>query len=123
MGIFFLVIGYFFTAQMSCIATDDAKVEEAGEGKGDDGVVSAKKMGIEIETSAIKIDSGGDHKIGFTIQTPAGKNWIILEEDTSDSTFEGAADLERFDKNLECKTVNGLYKEDMLAASFLIHPK
>lgn len=105
------VIGYFFTAQMSCIASAPR----------DEAAVPAKKMGVEIETSAIKIESGGDSKIGFNILNSAGNQWIIVEEDTSDTTFKSVPDLAPFNKNLECKTFGGLDQVELIDAASHIH--
>lgn len=66
-----------------------------------------KLMGIEIETSAIKIHSPDeDNKISFTIDHLAGKKWMI-EEDTSDATFSENPPYAGFDRNLELKTIRG----------------
>jgi hypothetical protein len=67
-----------------------------------------KLMGIEIETSCIKIDSPTSSKIGFYFKRPSdGKCLWILEEDTLDPTFSASAELERFDQNVEIKTHEG----------------
>ena len=72
-----------------------------------------KLMGIEIETSAIKIESPDpDHKIGFTIELSPGKMWM-MEEDTSDDTFSSDLSYAGYDRNLELKTVGGFNQVDI----------
>ena len=67
-----------------------------------------KLMGVEIETSCIKIDSPTSSKIGFYFKRPSdGKCIWVLEEDTLDPTFSASADLARFDQNVEIKTHEG----------------
>lgn len=67
-----------------------------------------KLMGIEIETSCIKIDSPTSSKIGFYFKSPSdGKCIWVLEEDTLDPTFSASAELARFDQNVEMKTHDG----------------
>lgn len=70
-------------------------------------LTSPKLMGIEIETSSIKINSPDlNHKIGFIIECPFGKKWMI-EEDTSDTTFSADPSYAGYDRNLELKTIGG----------------
>jgi len=69
---------------------------------------SQRLMGIEIETSCIKIDSPTSSKIGFYFKSPSdGKCIWVLEEDTLDPTFSASAELARFDQNVEIKTHDG----------------
>ena len=67
--------------------------------------VSKKRMGIEIETSVIKIKYSGINDLGFYFGSIESPKWI-LEEDTSDSTFENTVD-NQFRKNMELKTCGG----------------
>lgn len=67
-----------------------------------------KLMGIEIETSTLKLSSPTASKIGFYFRIPSdGKCIWILEEDTLDPTFSESADLKEFDQNVEIKTHGG----------------
>ena len=101
--VFLFVLGHFLIAMAS---SDDVAASEP----------TPKKMGIEIETSAIKVSSAGTDKIGFTIFNALGNEWIAVEEDTSDVTFKGVDDFKSFNKNLECKTVGGFDRDDLLTA-------
>lgn len=70
--------------------------------------IPSKLMGIEIETSAIKIKSPSDDKIGFNFYNLSDGSCIwTLEEDTYDATFENTAHFEEFDRNIEIKTHKG----------------
>lgn len=67
-----------------------------------------KLMGIEIETSTLKLASPTTSKIGFYFRIPSDGRCIwILEEDTLDPTFSESADLAEFDQNVEIKTHGG----------------
>jgi hypothetical protein len=83
--------------------------------------VQQRKMGIEIETSSIKINNPNDDKVGFTFQHPVDRPVIILEEDTLDGTFRGSDKLGGFDRNLECKTVGGFEREELTEVAKDMH--
>ena len=76
-----------------------------------------RTMGVEIETSSIKINNSAADKVGFTLSHPLHLPRIILEEDTLDGTFSGTQGLEDFSQNIECKTVGGFEREDLLIAA------
>ena len=71
-----------------------------------DAVIPQKLMGIEIETSIIKIMSPTPEKIGFTIGDEHMPSWV-LEEDTLDPTFGKVAGSTEFDRNMELKSNYG----------------
>lgn len=64
-----------------------------------------KLMGVEIETSTIKIKSPTSDKLGFDFNNVTNGELIwILEEDTLDATFRDSEEFEGFDQNVEIKT-------------------
>lgn len=66
---------------------------------------SSKLMGIEIETSTIKIKSPTSDKLGFYFNNATNGELVwVLEEDTLDATFRDSAGFEGFDQNVEIKT-------------------
>lgn len=66
---------------------------------------SQRQMGIEIETSTIKLKSPSNYKLGFRFSNMSNGELIwILEEDTPDTTFEKSVEFEEFDQNIEMKT-------------------
>lgn len=69
-------------------------------------LIPQRLMGIEIETSVIKIMSPTPEKIGFNIGDEHMPNWV-LEEDTLDPTFEKVAGSIEFDRNMELRSHYG----------------
>jgi len=66
---------------------------------------SPKLMGIEIETSTIKIKSPTADKLGFYFNNATNGELVwVLEEDTLDATFRDSARFDEFDQNVEIKT-------------------
>lgn len=88
--------------------------DESVAGGGEEKRASSKLMGIEVETSAIKLRSPGSGKLGFIIGTPPA--WMI-EEDTQDNTFEEHEELSEFNRNMEFKTIGGHGKDSIIAIS------
>ena len=80
-------------------------------------VADMRRMGVEIETSSIKIGATDDDKVGFTISNRDGRPYLVLEEDTLDSTFRTSPSLSLQSQNLECRTVGGLIKPHLLVGT------
>ena len=74
---------------------------------------SQNLMGIEIETSVIKIQSFTGDKIGFSFGEIKSPKWI-LEEDSSDETFKDEPDLADFTRNMELKSCGGQGRTDVI---------
>jgi hypothetical protein len=74
---------------------------------------SQNRMGIEIETSVIKIQSLTSDKVGFLFGEINSPKWV-LEEDSSDETFKDVQNLEDFTRNMELKTYGGQERADVM---------
>lgn len=117
MATFFVKLLVFISICLNYNITWTTAVPETKESVPPPAVSAEKLMGIEIETSAVKIHSPDkDHKIGFTITTPFRKTWMI-EEDTSDNTFATTPPYEVFDQNLEFKTIGGFNGGEIMHVS------
>lgn len=104
--IVFVILSSFF---LQCYGLDPETTREI-----ERPIVSPLKMGIEIETSAVKIYSPDRGCIiGFTITTLFGKTWMI-EEDTSDNTFYQMPPYAEYNQNLEFKTIGGFNQEEII---------
>ena len=75
-----------------------------------------RRMGVEVETSSIKIQATDDNKVGFTILTATRQPYVVIEEDTLDRTFRASPAFALQTQNLECRTVGGLRKPHLLKA-------
>lgn len=74
-----------------------------------------KRMGIEIETSAIKTNAWGRHLVISKKRQP----FLILEGDTTDVVFR-ESEHTSFNKNVECHTIDGLAHEEIMEATEMI---
>lgn len=104
-------IGVFLGSNISWVAASS----EASVTVSRPAASAGKLMGIEIETSSVKMHSPGTDMIGFTVTTPFTKTWVI-EEDTSDETFKGTLHAEH-DRNLEIKTIKGFNEGEIVRVS------
>lgn len=69
-------------------------------------------MGVEIETSAIKLSNA---IVSFHIITKKNNHWL-LETDTSDTTFQNTTSKQYY-RNLELKTIDGHTKDEIISIS------
>ncbi|MBY0462501.1 MAG: hypothetical protein K2Q34_04900 [Alphaproteobacteria bacterium] len=97
--LFILITLSYFSTLYAAMGTDAGEATDEAE----------PKMGIEIETSAIKVKLDGEKRIGFIV-SKEGRNLWMIEDDTYDHTFEGTG----HDRNLECKTIGGFSRESEL---------
>jgi len=73
-----------------------------------------RKIGLELETSCIKVCAPGKDHIELIINLPFNKQWKITD-DTSDRRLVKKPLLAEFNRNLECMTVGGFAdKEEFL---------
>ncbi|CAO5676351.1 MAG: hypothetical protein HEEMFOPI_02015 [Holosporales bacterium] len=91
--IFFLI--FFFSCHLIASSLVDAK----------------KLMGIEVETSSIKTNSW-DKRLLIRKKT---ENFLLLEGDTTDTVLEHTHE-KTFNKNIECRSIYGLGKEEIIDA-------
>lgn len=106
----FIIVGFSAAYGMAAAVGGSSTgiTSEAAAGPKDSS--SAKLMGVEIETSVIKIQSPDEERLGFsfTQNDATGKDVWSLEEDTLDATFSKIEGVMDFDRNLELKTHGGL---------------